>query len=244
MVGKCYFVFLAMCFEENTDSFLQITRVGTGVLLGFSVHAIVAAYAFISQSANGTLSSKLKDFHYLLDEESEFRLMLCSSYASDCSKFVGNPRPLSRVLQCCLFCIHKFERKVHLDGEDFSICSSLSSDLSYESFLLSQSLEVGQKRARSSDTPINYAAQPTQFHEDSPSISSIIVKDREAPLIETTSDEQTSPLSLTEADEFIQEDSADFNGSLEVISYNPPSDEEIKSSTAALEPSNVQNLHQ
>ncbi|GJY83231.1 retrovirus-related pol polyprotein from transposon TNT 1-94 [Tanacetum coccineum] len=68
--------------------------------------------------------------------------------------------------------------------------------------------------------------------------------DHEAPPIETTSDEQTSPLSLTEADEFIQEASADFDGSLEFISYNPPSDEEIESSTAALEPSNVQNFHQ
>ncbi|GJR79115.1 retrovirus-related pol polyprotein from transposon TNT 1-94 [Tanacetum coccineum] len=97
---------------------------------------------------------------------------------------------------------------------------------------------------RSSDTPINSVAQPTQFHEDSPSTYSIIVEDHEAPPIETTSDEQTSPLSLTEADEFIQEDSTDFDGSLEFVSYNPPSNEEIESSTAALEPSNVQNFHQ
>ncbi|GJS80895.1 hypothetical protein Tco_0747436 [Tanacetum coccineum] len=97
---------------------------------------------------------------------------------------------------------------------------------------------------RSSDTPINSAAQPTQFHEDSPSTSSIIIEDHEAPHIKTTSDEQTSPLSLTEADEFIQEDSANFDGSLEIVSYNPPSDEEIESSIAALEPSNVQNFHQ
>ncbi|GKF53783.1 hypothetical protein Tco_0160693 [Tanacetum coccineum] len=58
---------------------------------------------------------------------------------------------------------------------------------------------------RSSDTLINSAAQPTQFHEDSPSTSSIIIEDYKAPPIKTTSDEQTSPLSLTEADEFIQE---------------------------------------
>ncbi|GJV37878.1 retrovirus-related pol polyprotein from transposon TNT 1-94 [Tanacetum coccineum] len=95
-------------------------------------------------------------------------------------------------------------------------------------------------KKRSSNTPINSAAQPTQFHEDSPSTSSIIIEDHEAPSIETTSDEQTSPLSLTKADEFIQEDYADFDGSLEFVSYNPPSDEEIESSIAALEPSNVQ----
>ncbi|GJS54500.1 retrovirus-related pol polyprotein from transposon TNT 1-94 [Tanacetum coccineum] len=51
------------------------------------------------------------------------------------------------------------------------------------------------------DIPINFAAQPTQFHEDSPSTSSIIVDEHEAPPIETTSDEQTSPISLTNADE-------------------------------------------
>ncbi|GJZ70749.1 retrovirus-related pol polyprotein from transposon TNT 1-94, partial [Tanacetum coccineum] len=88
---------------------------------------------------------------------------------------------------------------------------------------------------RSSDTPINSVAQPTLFHEDSPSTSSIIVEDHEDPPIKTISDEQTSPLSLTEAD---------FDGSLEFVSYNPPSDEEIESSIAALEPSNVQNFHQ
>ncbi|GKA17768.1 retrovirus-related pol polyprotein from transposon TNT 1-94 [Tanacetum coccineum] len=55
---------------------------------------------------------------------------------------------------------------------------------------------------RSFDTPINSAAQSTQFHKDSPSTSSIIVDAHEAPPIETTSDEQTSLISLTDADEF------------------------------------------
>ncbi|GJS36015.1 retrovirus-related pol polyprotein from transposon TNT 1-94 [Tanacetum coccineum] len=97
---------------------------------------------------------------------------------------------------------------------------------------------------RSFDTPINSAAQSTQFHEDSPSISSIIVENHEAPPIETTPDEQTSPISLTDADEFNQEDSADFNGNLDFVPYNTSSHEEIESSTATLEPSNVQNFHQ
>ncbi|GJV48773.1 retrovirus-related pol polyprotein from transposon TNT 1-94 [Tanacetum coccineum] len=90
-----------------------------------------------------------------------------------------------------------------------------------------------------SDTPINSAAQPTQIHEDSPSTSSIIVDEHEAPPIVTTSDEQTSPISLTEADEFNQEDSAHSDGNSQFVSYNPPSHEEIESSTTALEPSNV-----
>ncbi|GJR25281.1 retrovirus-related pol polyprotein from transposon TNT 1-94 [Tanacetum coccineum] len=93
-------------------------------------------------------------------------------------------------------------------------------------------------------TPINSAEQPTQIHEDSPSTSSIIVDEHEAPPIVTTSDEQISPISLTEADEFNQEDFADFDGNSQFVSYNPPSQEEIKSSTMALEPSNVQNFHQ
>ncbi|GKC85370.1 hypothetical protein Tco_1141087 [Tanacetum coccineum] len=63
-----------------------------------------------------------------------------------------------------------------------------------------------------SNTPINSAAQPTQIQKDSPSTSSIIVDEHEAPPIVTTSDEQTSPISLTEADEFNQEDSAHSNG--------------------------------
>ncbi|GJY72597.1 retrovirus-related pol polyprotein from transposon TNT 1-94 [Tanacetum coccineum] len=96
-----------------------------------------------------------------------------------------------------------------------------------------------------SDTPINFAVQPTQIHEeDSPSTSSIIVDEHEAPPIVTTSDEQTSLISLTEADEFNQEDSAHSDGNSQFVSYNPPSSEEIESSTTALEPSNVQNFHQ
>ncbi|GJR32918.1 retrovirus-related pol polyprotein from transposon TNT 1-94 [Tanacetum coccineum] len=97
---------------------------------------------------------------------------------------------------------------------------------------------------KSSDTPINSVTQSTQIHEDSPSTSSIIVDEHDAPPIVTTSDEQTSPISLTEAHEFNQEDSADFDGNSQFVSYNLPSHEEIESSTMALEPSNVQNFHQ
>ncbi|GJV02752.1 retrovirus-related pol polyprotein from transposon TNT 1-94 [Tanacetum coccineum] len=92
---------------------------------------------------------------------------------------------------------------------------------------------------KSSDTPIYSVAQPTQVHEDSPSTSSIIVDTHEAPPVVTTSDEQTSPISLTEADEFDQEDTADFDGNAQFVPYNPPSHEEIESSTTALEPSNT-----
>ncbi|GKF85530.1 hypothetical protein Tco_0253357 [Tanacetum coccineum] len=93
-------------------------------------------------------------------------------------------------------------------------------------------------------TPINSAAQPTQIHEDLSSTSSITVDEHEAPPIVTTSDEQTSPISLTEVDEFNEEDSANFDGNSQFVPYNPPSHEEIESSTTALEPSSVQNFHQ
>nr|GFB68799.1 hypothetical protein [Tanacetum cinerariifolium] len=97
---------------------------------------------------------------------------------------------------------------------------------------------------KSSDTPNNFAAQPTQLHEDSPSTSSITIDEHEAPPIETTSDEQTSPISLTEVDELHQEDSADFDDNSQFVTYNPLSYKAIESSSMALEPSNVQNFHQ
>nr|GFA31039.1 hypothetical protein [Tanacetum cinerariifolium] len=61
---------------------------------------------------------------------------------------------------------------------------------------------------RSSDMSINSVVQQMHNHNDSPSTSSIIVEEYEAPLIVNTSDEQTSPISINEADEFNQEDSA------------------------------------
>ncbi|GJW03343.1 hypothetical protein Tco_1562199 [Tanacetum coccineum] len=91
----------------------------------------------------------------------------------------------------------------------------------------------------SNDTPQQNGVveiQSTQISLSSPSTSSIIVDEHEAPPIATTSDEQTSPISLTEADEFNQEDSTYFDGNSQFVSYNPPSREEIESSTTALEP--------
>ncbi|GJV55877.1 retrovirus-related pol polyprotein from transposon TNT 1-94, partial [Tanacetum coccineum] len=99
-------------------------------------------------------------------------------------------------------------------------------------------------KQKSSDTPIYSAAQPTQVHKDSPSTSSIIVDTHEAHPVVTTTDEQTSPISFLEADELNQEYTAEFDGNAQFVPYNPPSHEEIESSTMALLPSNVQNFHQ
>ncbi|GKC12803.1 hypothetical protein Tco_1009585 [Tanacetum coccineum] len=61
---------------------------------------------------------------------------------------------------------------------------------------------------RSSKISINSVVQQVHNYEDSHSTSSIIIEEHEAPLIVTTSEEQTSPISLNEAGEFNQEDSA------------------------------------
>ncbi|GJV37278.1 hypothetical protein Tco_1409755 [Tanacetum coccineum] len=92
---------------------------------------------------------------------------------------------------------------------------------------------------------LNYKAKVCKIRtdNDSPSTSSIIIDEHEAPPIVTKSDEQTSPISLTESDEFNQEDSADFDGNSQFVPYNPLSHEEIESSTMALEPSNVIEFH-
>nr|GEV50570.1 Gag-Pol polyprotein [Tanacetum cinerariifolium] len=70
---------------------------------------------------------------------------------------------------------------------------------------------------RSSYMSITFDAKQVHNHEDSPSTYSIIIEEHEAPPIVTTSKEQTSPISLNEADEFNQEDSADFNGNTELV---------------------------
>ncbi|GKE78621.1 hypothetical protein Tco_1544741 [Tanacetum coccineum] len=73
---------------------------------------------------------------------------------------------------------------------------------------------------KSSEMPINSAAQQVHNHEDSPVPSSIEIAEHEAPPIVTTSEEHTSPISLTEADEFDQEDSAELNGDTLLTPYD------------------------
>ncbi|GKC50485.1 retrovirus-related pol polyprotein from transposon TNT 1-94 [Tanacetum coccineum] len=66
----------------------------------------------------------------------------------------------------------------------------------------------------------------------------------EAHPIVTTSEEQTSPISLNEADEFNQEDSIDFDGNTIFVPYGAPNFEEAESSTTALDPSNMYEFYQ
>ncbi|GKE69536.1 hypothetical protein Tco_1527608 [Tanacetum coccineum] len=97
---------------------------------------------------------------------------------------------------------------------------------------------------RSSNVSINSAAQQVHNHEDSPSTSSIIVEDHEAPTIVTTSKEQNSPISMNKADEFNQEDSTDFDGNTVFVPYDAPNFEEAELSTTPLDLSNMHEFHQ
>nr|GEX34968.1 retrotransposon-related protein [Tanacetum cinerariifolium] len=63
---------------------------------------------------------------------------------------------------------------------------------------------------------------PTNDRDDLGKMKPKVDIEHEAPPIVTTSDEQTSPISLTEADEFNQEDSADFDCNSQFVSYNLP----------------------
>ncbi|GJR28856.1 retrovirus-related pol polyprotein from transposon TNT 1-94 [Tanacetum coccineum] len=81
-------------------------------------------------------------------------------------------------------------------------------------------------------------------NEDSPSTSSIIVEEQEAPLIVSTSEEQTSPILINEADELNQEDSIKFDGNTLLTPYDSLNFDEAKSSKIALDPSNIHKFHQ
>ncbi|GKB89595.1 hypothetical protein Tco_0961867, partial [Tanacetum coccineum] len=94
-----------------------------------------------------------------------------------------------------------------------------------------------------SDMPINSAAQQVHNQEDSSSTSSIDIKAYESPPIVTTSEEQTSLISLTVADEFYQEDLAELDGNMLLTPYDAPDFSEAGSSID-LDPLNMHEFHQ
>ncbi|GJX46507.1 retrovirus-related pol polyprotein from transposon TNT 1-94 [Tanacetum coccineum] len=96
---------------------------------------------------------------------------------------------------------------------------------------------------KSSDMPINSATQQVHNYEDSPVTTSIDIEEHEAPPIVTTSEEQNSLISLTEADEFYQEDLVEFHGNTLLTPYDSPNFYATESSTA-LDPSNMHEFHQ
>ncbi|GJZ00544.1 retrovirus-related pol polyprotein from transposon TNT 1-94 [Tanacetum coccineum] len=96
---------------------------------------------------------------------------------------------------------------------------------------------------KSSDMPINSAAQQVHNQEDSSSTSSIDIEAHEAPPVVTTSKEQTSPISLTVADEFYQEDSAKLDGNTLLTPHDAPDFSESESSSN-LDLLNMHESHQ
>nr|GEU72912.1 hypothetical protein [Tanacetum cinerariifolium] len=97
---------------------------------------------------------------------------------------------------------------------------------------------------KSSEMSISFDAQQVHNHEDLHSTSSIIVEEHKAPPIVTTYEEQTSPISLNEVDEFNQEDFVDFDGIMVFVSYDVPNFKDAESSTISLDPSNMHEFHQ
>ncbi|GJU73402.1 integrase, catalytic region, zinc finger, CCHC-type containing protein [Tanacetum coccineum] len=97
---------------------------------------------------------------------------------------------------------------------------------------------------RSYEVSINSAAQQVYNNENSPSTSLIIVEEQEAPLIVTTSDEQTSPIFMNEVDELNQEDYVEFYGNTLLTPYDAPNFDEAESSMSALNPTNMHEFHQ
>ncbi|GKA36606.1 retrovirus-related pol polyprotein from transposon TNT 1-94 [Tanacetum coccineum] len=77
-------------------------------------------------------------------------------------------------------------------------------------------------------------------HNYTPSSSSIIFKDNEAPPLVSSFEEQISPISKDEADEFIQEeDYENLDGNMLLSPYHTPMFEEAESSSSAEDPSNL-----
>ncbi|GJU38566.1 retrovirus-related pol polyprotein from transposon TNT 1-94 [Tanacetum coccineum] len=100
----------------------------------------------------------------------------------------------------------------------------------YEEYFEKKSLEMS----------ISSAAQQVHNIKDSPLTSSIIIEENEAPPIVTTSEEQTSQISVNEADEFYQKDSVELDGNTLLTLYDAPDFSEAESSTT----SDLSNMHE
>nr|GEU42695.1 retrovirus-related Pol polyprotein from transposon TNT 1-94 [Tanacetum cinerariifolium] len=155
-------------------------------------------------------------------------------------KFKYNSGERARKLLIYLKCLEPiFQRFINDDSSAESMNIPYKEDLDnlfgpmYEEYF----------EKRSSETSINFATQQVNNHEHSPSISSIIVEEHEAPLIVTTSVEQTYTISLNEADESNQEESTD-DGNTGFVPYDVPNFKEADSYTTGLYPSNMHEFHQ
>ncbi|GJR60793.1 retrovirus-related pol polyprotein from transposon TNT 1-94 [Tanacetum coccineum] len=93
------------------------------------------------------------------------------------------------------------------------------------------------------------SAANTLDNEDTPSSSSIIVEEYEAPQIvsssaEPVATEPNTPVSNENVDEFVQEDVAELNGNVFYNLLHTPVFEEAESSSTYQDPSNMHEFHQ
>ncbi|GJR15464.1 hypothetical protein Tco_0798116 [Tanacetum coccineum] len=109
-------------------------------------------------------------------------------------------------------------------------------DSSFKNNVLSNTKNSSEKVEVSDSS----ATQQVHNIEDSPLTSSIIIEENEASPIVTTSEEQTSQISMNKADEFNQKDSAELDGNTLLTLYDAPDFSEAESSTT----SDLSNMHE
>nr|GEZ31660.1 retrovirus-related Pol polyprotein from transposon TNT 1-94 [Tanacetum cinerariifolium] len=97
---------------------------------------------------------------------------------------------------------------------------------------------------RSPKVSINSTAQPTPNNDDTPSSSSTIVEDQEAPPIVSLYEEQMFPYLTYDAVELVQEDSIEFDSNTLITPYAASTCEEAESSSITEDPSNMHEFHQ
>ncbi|GJT89132.1 retrovirus-related pol polyprotein from transposon TNT 1-94 [Tanacetum coccineum] len=109
------------------------------------------------------------------------------------------------------------------------------------------SLEPASQRFINDDSSVE--SMNTSSKEDLDNLFRPIMKytlrrDHEVPPTVTTSDEQTSPISMNKVDKLNQEDSTDFDGNTVFVPYYAPNFKKAESSTTALDPLNMHEFHQ
>ncbi|GKB05593.1 retrovirus-related pol polyprotein from transposon TNT 1-94, partial [Tanacetum coccineum] len=90
----------------------------------------------------------------------------------------------------------------------------------------------------------NFAAPETLNTKDTPSSSTIVVDDNEAPQIVSTSKEPTSPIINDIADELIQEDTANLDGNTFINPFCSPVSDDNESSSTNQDPSNMHEFYE
>ncbi|GJZ29602.1 retrovirus-related pol polyprotein from transposon TNT 1-94, partial [Tanacetum coccineum] len=94
------------------------------------------------------------------------------------------------------------------------------------------------------EVSINSTAQTTLNNEDTPSSSSVIVKDNETHPLVSSSEEQISPILKVVIVKSVHEDSADINENTFITPYNYPMFEEAGSFSTVADSSNMHEFNQ